>query len=167
MAEFPRPIPQPDRDTAPFWEAQNKHELKFQKCTRCRTVRYLVGPLCPECRSFDFEWITSSGRGTIYSYTIVRHQTHPAFPVPYTMLLVEIGAVVIPAGSAPPSSTGTLTFTTVCGVIGPARTRSIARRACRAESCQGMFCQSPTCWLTAIAGTPMNAASRAAATVPE
>ena len=90
MVEFPRPFPQPDRDTAPFWEAQNQHELKFQKCAGCGTVRYPVGPLCPECHSFEFEWMTSSGRGRIYSYTVVRHQTHPAFPVPYTVLLAEM-----------------------------------------------------------------------------
>ncbi len=90
MAEFPRPSPLPDRDTAPFWEAQNNHELRFQKCTGCETVRYPVGPLCPECHSFDFAWITSSGRGAIYSYTVVRHQTHPAFAPPYTVLLVEM-----------------------------------------------------------------------------
>ncbi len=90
MEEFPRPSPLPDRDTAPFWEAQNNHELKFQRCTGCQTVRYPVGPLCPECHSFDFGWITSSGRGRIYSYTVVRHQTHPAFAPPYTVLLVEM-----------------------------------------------------------------------------
>ena len=90
MAEVPRPFPYPDHDTAPFWEAQNRHELRFQRCTSCGTVRYVVGPICPQCRSFDFEWITSSGRGAIYSYTVVRHQTHPAFPVPYTVLLVEM-----------------------------------------------------------------------------
>ncbi len=90
MADFPRPFPQPDRDTAPFWEAQNRHELRFQRCTNCSAVRYLVGPLCPQCHSFEHEWIASSGRGTIHSYTVVRHQTHPAFPVPYTVLLVEM-----------------------------------------------------------------------------
>ncbi len=36
MAEFPRPYPHPDRDTTPFWEAQNQHELTFQQCTGCR-----------------------------------------------------------------------------------------------------------------------------------
>ncbi len=46
--------------------------------------------LCPECQSFDFEWALASGRGTIYSYTVVHHQTHPAFPVPYTIVLVEL-----------------------------------------------------------------------------
>jgi uncharacterized OB-fold protein len=90
MSAYPRPVPLPDRDTAPFWEAQNQHELTFQRCTNCQTVRYPVGPLCPQCRTFEFEWITSSGRGTIYSYTVVRHQTHPAFPAPYTVVLVEL-----------------------------------------------------------------------------
>ena len=90
MAELPRPFPYRDRDSATFWEAQDQHELKFQKCSRCGTVRYPIGPLCPDCRSFDFEWITSSGRGTIYSYTVVRHQTHPAFAVPYTIVLAQM-----------------------------------------------------------------------------
>ena len=90
MAEVPRPYPYRDRDTAPFWEAQDQHELKFQRCSRCQAVRYLVGPLCPECRSFEFDWVASTGKGTIHSYTVVRHQTHPAFPVPYTIVLVEM-----------------------------------------------------------------------------
>ena len=90
MANIPRPFPQPDRDTTPFWEAQSNHELRFQRCLGCQTVRYPVGPLCPECHSFEFEWITSAGRGKVYSFTIVQHQTHPAFPVPYTVLLVAM-----------------------------------------------------------------------------
>lgn len=90
MAEVPRPFPHRDRDTAPFWEAQDQHELKFQQCSQCGHIRYLVGPLCPECRSFEYEWVASSGKGTIHSYTVVRHQTHPAFPVPYTIVLVEM-----------------------------------------------------------------------------
>jgi hypothetical protein len=90
MAEVVRPWPLPDRDTAPFWEAQNRHELAFQRCAKCAHVRYPVGPTCPECLSFDFEWVVSSGRGKVYSYTVVHHQTHPAFPAPYTVVLAEM-----------------------------------------------------------------------------
>ena len=85
-----RPWPLPNRDTAPFWEAQNRHELAFQRCAKCAHIRYPVGPTCPECLSFDFEWLKSSGRGTVYSYTVVHHQTHPAFPPPYTVVLAEM-----------------------------------------------------------------------------
>jgi hypothetical protein len=88
--ELPRPYPRPDRDTAPFWEAQRNHELRLQRCSGCGAFRFPVTPLCPDCRSFDFEWALCSGRGTVYSYTVVQHQTHPAFPVPYTILLVEM-----------------------------------------------------------------------------
>lgn len=90
MAELPRPLPLPDRDTAPFWEAMNARELRFQRCSPCGAFRYPVGPLCPVCRSFDFEWVASTGRGQVYSYTVVHHQTHPAFPAPYIVLLVEM-----------------------------------------------------------------------------
>jgi uncharacterized OB-fold protein len=88
--ELARPYPRPDRDTAPFWEAQRNHELRLQRCSGCGTFRFPVTPLCPACRSFDFDWAPCSGRGTIYSYTVVHHQTHPAFPVPYTIVLVEL-----------------------------------------------------------------------------
>ncbi len=90
MREVPRPYPLPDRDTAPFWEAQNRHQLTFQRCSRCSFVRYPVGPICSECRSFEFEWIMSTGRGVVHSFTVVQHQTHPAFPVPYTVVLAEM-----------------------------------------------------------------------------
>jgi uncharacterized OB-fold protein len=102
--ELPRPYPRPDRDTAPFWEAQRNHELRLQRCSACAAFRFPVAPLCPECHSFDFEWALCSGRGTVYSYTIVQHQTHPAFPVPYTMLLValEEGPRIIAQLRAPP-----------------------------------------------------------------
>jgi 3-oxo-4,17-pregnadiene-20-carboxyl-CoA hydratase alpha subunit len=88
--DLARPYARPDRDTAPFWEAQRNYELRLQRCSGCGMFRFPVTPLCPECRSFDFDWAPCSGRGTIYSYTVVHHQTHPAFPVPYTIVLVEL-----------------------------------------------------------------------------
>ena len=90
MQEMPRPYPRPDRDSAPFWEAQSRHELLFRRCNDCGASRYPLTLLCLECRSFDFEWVASSGRGTVFSYTVVHHQTHPAFPVPYTIVLAEM-----------------------------------------------------------------------------
>ena len=90
MQKLPRPVPRGDRDTTPFWQAQAEHRLSFQRCSKCGEVRYPVGPMCPQCHSLDFEWVESAGKGTIYSYTVVHHQTHPAFAVPYTVALVEM-----------------------------------------------------------------------------
>ncbi len=30
------------------------------------------------------------GQGRVYSWTVVAHQVHPAFPAPYTLVLVEL-----------------------------------------------------------------------------
>ena len=90
MADVPKPFAQPDRDKTQFWEAQPEHRLVFQTCAQGRHVSYVVGPLCPEHHAFEHEWTESSGRGTIYSFTTVRQQTHPAFVPPYTVVLVEM-----------------------------------------------------------------------------
>jgi uncharacterized OB-fold protein len=48
--------------------------------------------MCPTCNSFENEWVLMSGRGTIYSYTIVEHSAHPLLDgrVPYLVILVEL-----------------------------------------------------------------------------
>jgi uncharacterized OB-fold protein len=48
-------------------------------------------PMCPQCNSFEQEWIESSGRGRVYSWEIVRVSVHPFFSeVPYNVVLVEM-----------------------------------------------------------------------------
>ena len=34
------------------------------------------------------EWVDSTGRGTLYSYTVVHRPQQPAFEVPYTVAVV-------------------------------------------------------------------------------
>jgi len=48
--------------------------------------------MCPECHSLEFEWAPVSGRGTVYTYTIVTHPLHPHWTdkVPYNVVLVEL-----------------------------------------------------------------------------
>ena len=85
-----RPLPYPTDDSAPYWEAMNRHELLLQRCLACGHVIYLPAPMCSECQSFDLEHFTASGRGRVYSWTVVRHMGHPAFEPPYAVLLVEV-----------------------------------------------------------------------------
>ena len=85
-----RPLPVPDLDTEPYWKGMNDHELRFQRCAQCEHVQFLPGPMCSGCQSFDLEWFTSSGKGTVYSWSGVEQHAHPAFEPPYTVLLVEM-----------------------------------------------------------------------------
>ncbi|MCI0784158.1 MAG: OB-fold domain-containing protein, partial [Chloroflexi bacterium] len=49
-------------------------------------------PYCPRCLSEALTWTAVSGRGRVYTYTIVRRAMHPAFQleVPYVFAIVEL-----------------------------------------------------------------------------
>ena len=82
------PLPLPDRDSAPFYEAARRGELVFQRCTACRRFRHYPRPTCPACHSPAFTWERSTGRGTVWTWTIVRGPTLPAFErdLPYNIV---------------------------------------------------------------------------------
>lgn len=90
-----QPLPLPTLDTAPFYEAARRGELRFQRCTACGQFRHYPRPLCPACLSRQHVWERSSGRGTVYTWTIVRGPTLPAFEalLPYNVVdvLMEEG----------------------------------------------------------------------------
>jgi uncharacterized OB-fold protein len=90
MTERLLPIEDDDRDTGGFWEAARRHELVVRTCDGCGAVLHLPRAYCHTCGSWRGSWTPVSGRGRLYSWTTVEHQVHPAYPVPYTIVLVEI-----------------------------------------------------------------------------
>jgi uncharacterized OB-fold protein len=84
--------PQPDADSAPFWAAVREHRLTVQRCDECAAYRFPARPICPRCHSWRFTWSEVSGRGTVLSWVVTHHVTHPAFArqVPYPVLFVEL-----------------------------------------------------------------------------
>ncbi len=94
MSELP-PLPVSTLDSAPFYEAARRGELHFQRCTACHRFRHTPRPICPHCLSRDFTWELASGRGEVYTWTIVRGPTLPAFEpkLPYNVVdvLLEEG----------------------------------------------------------------------------
>jgi uncharacterized protein len=86
------PVPIPDLDSAPFWEACRQGRLMLQRCTGCGQFRYPPKPICPRCRTLGGEWAEVSGRGKIYSWIVPHYPVHPAAvdKVPYNVVLVEL-----------------------------------------------------------------------------
>jgi uncharacterized OB-fold protein len=85
-----RVLPQPDHDSAPYFEAAARHELKLQRCSRCKTILHLPRPMCFNCQSLDTEWFDAGRTAKVVSWTNVTHQVHPLFPPPYVIALVEL-----------------------------------------------------------------------------
>ncbi|MBM4265832.1 MAG: Zn-ribbon domain-containing OB-fold protein [Deltaproteobacteria bacterium] len=85
----PRPTPTPDN--APFWEALRKHELHVQRCRDCGQAYFYPRNACPGCLSGNVEWIKTSGRGRLHTFSVV-HVTgrNPPLEPPYVLAMVEL-----------------------------------------------------------------------------
>lgn len=94
------PLPVPGPDNAEFWDACRRHELRIQRCRRCGETRFYPRPACPGCASLEAEWVSCSGRGRVYSWTVVHPPTLPAFAaiVPYAVGLIELEEKVFMVG---------------------------------------------------------------------
>jgi len=86
-----RPLPVPDRETAPFWEAAREGRLRIQRCRGCGRTVFYPRSLCPHCHSAELEWVDCSGRGSVYSFTVVQ-RTSEEFKaeLPFIVGLVEL-----------------------------------------------------------------------------
>ena len=86
------PLPHPTPESALFWEACTRHELRMQRCLACGVVRFPPGNRCPACWSDRAEWQALSGRGTIYTFTVMRRAYHRglADKLPYVVAVVDL-----------------------------------------------------------------------------
>lgn len=92
MAEYTKPLPQPNPETEEFWKAAQRHEIALQQCTACGEFRHPPLPVCPQCHSWDFTWEKASEKGKVESWIVVHHVVYPAFlpDAPYNVALVSL-----------------------------------------------------------------------------
>jgi uncharacterized OB-fold protein len=93
MPKMGLPIPKfPEPDTEPFWDATKDHQLKYQVCDDCGGVVWHPRRHCTHCTSLNLSWKTSKGEGTVYTFSIVRQNYHPAFRemIPYVVAWIDV-----------------------------------------------------------------------------
>jgi uncharacterized OB-fold protein len=88
----PRSLPVLKGSTAEFYGWCRQHELRFQRCARCKTWRHPPRLLCNHCHSFETEWAAVSGRATLHAWTVAVAAMGPAFAndVPYVAAIVQL-----------------------------------------------------------------------------
>jgi uncharacterized OB-fold protein len=88
----PRPLPIPDLETQPFWDAAGRGVLAVQRCCACGEHRLYPKALCPSCHADAHDWVEVSGRGRVYSFSVVRRAPSPAFAarVPYVVAIIAL-----------------------------------------------------------------------------
>ena len=87
MAATERTIdaPQSVPETKAFGEATAAGRLLIKRCAACGESHYYPRTICPFCGSDRTEWRDASGRGTVYTYSVMRRA-----PVPYAIAYVTL-----------------------------------------------------------------------------
>ncbi|HLN43666.1 MAG TPA: bifunctional MaoC family dehydratase N-terminal/OB-fold nucleic acid binding domain-containing protein [Acidimicrobiales bacterium] len=85
-----RPRPAVTHDIAFFFEGARQGTLLIQRCAGCGLLRHPPRPACASCGSFDWDTVTASGRGTVYSFVVVHHPQVGGFDYPLPIAVVEL-----------------------------------------------------------------------------
>ena len=92
MPEWTKPLPTVVGETRPYWESCRRGELVIQRCEKCGQYQFYPRGICANCWSTDVKWVKSTGRGTVWTYTVTYQNRSQGFAqeVPYVLALVEL-----------------------------------------------------------------------------
>lgn len=85
-------VPHPTPEDREFWAGARRGELRIQHCTTCDKCQHYARLFCSHCGAGTLEWVTASGTGTIYSFTVIRQNGVPPFNerVPFVIAAVDL-----------------------------------------------------------------------------
>jgi len=85
-------LPLVDSETEPFWQAAKEGRFLIMHCRACDRPYFYPRRYCPRCWSDETEWREASGRGTVYTYSIVHQNPAPPFSdwCPYAVMIVDL-----------------------------------------------------------------------------
>jgi uncharacterized OB-fold protein len=96
VSEPQRQLPQPDRDSAPYWAALREGRLELQRCSSCRVWRWPARAICHRCRSFAYSWEATDGRGRIASWVVTHQAFAPGWEKALPYVVVSVALDVAP-----------------------------------------------------------------------
>jgi uncharacterized protein len=86
-----RALPAPDNASRHYWQSAAEGKLVLQHCLSCDEFQFYPRALCAACAG-ETEWVEASGRGTLYTFTVIRQNRAEAFVrlSPYVVGIVEL-----------------------------------------------------------------------------
>lgn len=77
MSEREIPAPPVNAENEAFWSAACEGRLLLKWCQDCGKPHWYPRALCPLCLGPRTEWREASGRGKVYSYSVMRRVSQP------------------------------------------------------------------------------------------
>jgi uncharacterized protein len=86
MAARKIPAPAVTVETQAFWDAAKDNRFVVPFCTACGKAHWYPRAVCPFCDGGKVEWRAASGRGTIYTFSVMRRAKEP-YAIAYVTLV--------------------------------------------------------------------------------
>jgi uncharacterized protein len=64
-------------ETQAFWDATREGRFMVPVCSACRRAHWYPRAICPFCASDKIAWREACGRGTIYTFSVMRRVKEP------------------------------------------------------------------------------------------
>ena len=92
MSDYSKPLPPFTEETRKFWEGCKAEKLLIQRCRQCGVYQFYPRTICHHCLSGEVEWVESTGRGTVHTFTFVNRPYFESFDpdVPYAIAVIEL-----------------------------------------------------------------------------
>jgi uncharacterized protein len=88
---FPtRILPPVDDSNRHFWTGGAVGELRILRCQDCRHWIHPPAASCSRCGGTHIAAETTSGTGSVFTFTVNHHPFSPTVPVPYIIAIVEL-----------------------------------------------------------------------------
>lgn len=85
-------LPTIEDESRPYWDALKSGALSIGYCRSCKRAHYYPRPFCPHCWSGEVELRTASGRGALYTWSVIHVNDLPPFKewLPYVAAIVDL-----------------------------------------------------------------------------
>jgi len=80
--------PTPGGADQQYRQALAQGHFQIQRCTACNQAVFYPRMICPHCGASALQWETPSGRGTVYSTTVVRRKAEAGGD--YNVALIDL-----------------------------------------------------------------------------
>ncbi len=89
-AKINRVHPIENQDNVHYWQGLRDGKLLIQQCKQCGELRHPPQPMCEHCQSLEWGTLESTGKGTVYTYTVMHYPEIPPFDYPNAIILVDL-----------------------------------------------------------------------------
>lgn len=89
---YDKPLPTPDEQTQPWFDALKQHQLLLQYFPSADHYQYPFSDRCTQDWSTEWEWRPSNGDGELYTWVRMHQLYHPSWKesLPYNLAVVQL-----------------------------------------------------------------------------